>query len=333
MRLFRQWMCSLGKGRFIYVVGLLSLTMAGSVAADQVMTDEPILPLPLQHGQDEQKAALGRKLFHDKRLSRDDSISCASCHDLARGGVDGAKFSVGVNGAKGNINAPTVYHSGFSLVQFWDGRAPTLDAQVDGPVHNPVEMAANWGEVISKLKQDPFYPGQFHAVYKAGISAEAIRDAIAAFERTLVTVNSPFDRWLRGDEKALSIQEKEGYQLFKSYGCIACHQGANVGGNMYQQMGAMGDYFTDRGGKITKADLGRFNVTGLEEDRHHFKVPSLRLAALTAPYFHDASAVDLKQAIQDMAKYQLGRSITDYHAAKIEAFIKTLVGEHPELSP
>lgn len=305
----------------------------GTTFASEPLKDEPIQPLPSQHGQDERKVALGRKLFHDPRLSKDDSLSCASCHPLDKGGMDGVKHSRGVGGAMGLVNAPTVYNSGLSLAQFWDGRAADLEKQAEGPIHNPIEMASSWNEVIPKLRRDPDYPRLFDEAYGAAITPTTVADAIASFERTLVTADSRFDRWLRGDEQALGAEEKVGYALFKSYGCVACHQGANVGGNMFQRMGAMGDYFADRKCEITQSDLGRFNVTGKEADRYHFKVPSLRLAGLTGPYFHDGSVDGLSDAVRVMARYQLGRPIPDDQVERIVAFLKSLAGRHPELSP
>ncbi len=308
------------------------LAAARPVMAGAPVRDEPIQPLPSRHEQDERKVALGRMLFHDKRLSKDDSLSCAGCHPLAKGGMDGKARSAGVGGAEGTINAPTVYNAGLLLAQFWDGRAQDLEEQINGPIKNPLEMATTWEAIIPKLELDPEYVRRFGELYASRVTAEAARDAIACFERSLITADSPFDRWLRGDETALGAAEKEGYALFKSYGCVACHQGANAGGNMFQRMGAMGDYFADRKTGLTPADQGRFNFTGREEDRYYFKVPSLRLAALTAPYFHDASVDNLPDAIRVMARYQLGREINDAHVEKIAAFLKALPGKHQELS-
>jgi cytochrome c peroxidase len=192
-------------------------------------------------------------------------------------------------------------------------------------------MGSNWKQVVPKLKQDPDYIQQFSNLYPDGITPANIVDAIVAFERTLVTVDAPFDRWLRGDAAALTEQQLRGYRLFKDYGCIACHQGVNVGGNMYQQMGIMGDYFADRKEAIGEPDLGRYNVTQDQHDRYHFKVPSLRLASRTAPYFHDASGDTLDYAIQIMAKYQLGRVIPLQERKDIAEFIKSLAGQHPRL--
>ncbi|RMH61932.1 MAG: cytochrome-c peroxidase [Zetaproteobacteria bacterium] len=290
------------------------------------ISDAAIVPLERPKELSVEKIRLGRRLFHDTRLSHDNSISCAHCHDLAHGGADHTPHSYGVGGAEGVINAPTVYNAGLNLAQFWDGRAATLEEQIDGPIHNPVEMASNWPEVLAKLRADASYVESFARVFGGKITEARVKEAIAEFERSLVTVDSPFDRYLRGDATAISEVQKRGYRLFISYGCVSCHQGANVGGNLFQVMGVFGDYFRDRGGE-TKADLGRYNVTGLARDRHKFKVPSLRLVVLTAPYFHDGSAETLDQAIRVMAKYQLGRDIPDEDIADIIAFLHSLVGK------
>lgn len=323
-------------GRQLLSIGGIVLVLAAQPGWTQLqsegMRNEPIRPIPLSHGQDPAKVELGARLFHDPRLSSDNSISCANCHPLQQAGVDGLSRSPGVGGALGTINTPTVFNAGFNLTQFWDGRAHSLEEQVAGPIHNPLEMASTWEQVLPRLQQDAYYQKKFASIYGEPASARAIEDAIAAFERSLTTPDSAFDRWLRGDDQALSEKAQRGYMLFKSYGCIACHQGVNVGGNMYQVMGAMGDYFADRGGKVTPDDLGRYNVTGIEADRHMFKVPSLRLAVLTAPYFHDAEAQTLEEAVQLMARYQLGRSIPDAEVDDILVFLRSLVGEHPALN-
>jgi cytochrome c peroxidase len=295
--------------------------------------NEAIKPLPLTQELNYPMVELGDRLFHDVRLSQDNTLSCASCHQLSSGGTDHLSRSIGVGGARGGIKAPTVYNSGFNFAQFWDGRAESLQQQVPGPVHNQVEMASNWTEVINKLSQDPEVVLAFERVFPEGISAQAIVEAIAEFERSLVTANSPFDRWLRGDDQALGALELRGFHLFKSYGCISCHQGVNVGGNLYAYMGAMGDYFADRGKKLTQADFGRFNVTNRQNDKHFFKVPSLRLAAINPPYFHDGSVQTLEEAVRVMGKYQLGREIPDHDIEAIVAFLQALVGEHHRLRP
>lgn len=295
--------------------------------------NEPIKPVPLKQDLDLKMVELGDRLFHDPRLSQDNSISCASCHVLSSGGTDGLARSMGVGGVKGVIKAPTVYNSSFNLAQFWDGRVDTLEEQAAGPVHNPLEMNSNWPEVISKLSVDGEMAKAFEPLFSDGITAQNIVTAIAQFERSLLTPNSRFDRWLRGDEQALTELDHRGYSLFKSYGCISCHQGINVGGNLYAYMGAMGDYFKDRATPVTQADLGRFNVTGNEQDKHFFKVPSLRLAAINPPYFHDGSVETLTEAVTVMGRYQLGREIPQEDIEAIVSFMYSLVGENHRLKP
>jgi cytochrome c peroxidase len=311
---------------------LLTLGAAWTPAQAQ---QEPISPLPLDSSTDAlgkkidaRKIALGSKLFADTRLSRDGSISCASCHHLAAAGADAPDrpVSLGVGGAKGAVNTPTVFNARYNFRQFWDGRAATLAEQADGPVNNPVEMATNWPDVVAKLGRDSALTAQFKAIYPDGVQARNIQDTLAAYQMTLTTPNARFDKWLRGDKGALTADELKGYQLFKSYGCIACHQGQNIGGNMYQVFGVMGGYFAARG-RLTEADNGRFNVTKNPVDKHMFKVPSLRNVAVTPPYFHDGSAQTLEQAVEVMFRYQLGRSAPAEDKALIARFLRTLTGE------
>jgi len=284
-------------------------------------------PIPQNLKFDADKVALGRKLFNDNRLSVNDTIACSSCHVLEKGGADNLVHSIGINGAEGNINAPTVFNSGFNFVQFWDGRAATLEDQIDGPVTNPKEMGSTWTQVLKKLEQDTDYRADFSKTYDGDISVINIKDAIATFERSLVTPDSRFDQYLRGNAAALSPMEARGYELFQSYGCIACHQGVNLGGNMYERMGLMDDYFGDRG-NVTEADQGHFNVTKKDAHRHYFRVPSLRNVALTAPYFHDGSAKTLPDAVKVMVKYQLGRTMPENDLSDIVAFLNSLTGEY-----
>ena len=308
------------------------ISALGVGLAAEPRTGEPIKPLPAEVEVDAAKVSLGRMLFHDPRLSKDGSISCASCHDLRTGGDDGRRVSIGIGGKQGVINSPTVFNAGFNFKQFWDGRATTLAKQIDGPVQSSIEMGSLWPEVVAKLYRDERYPGLFEAIYPDGIDRNSIRDAIAEYVRSLTTPNSRFDQWLNGDDDALDEHEEQGYRLFKSYGCVSCHQGANVGGNMFQVFGVLNEYFKRRG-NITEADLGRYNVTGNVADRHSFKVPSLRMAALTAPYLHDGSAATLRDAVDAMFEFQLGREAPDEDKEAIVAFIETLVGESEELSP
>lgn len=287
-------------------------------------TSGPIAPLVAPR-LDRARVALGARLFRDPQLSRDATVSCLSCHDLQRSGADSRPVSTGVAGARGRLNAPTVYNSGLNVKQFWDGRADTLEAQIDGPLTG-AEMASAWPDVTAKLRLDPEYAQAFGAIYPDGVQPANVRDALATFERSLVTVDSRFDRFLRDQPDALTADELRGYELFRSYGCASCHQGANVGGNMFETLGVMGDYFGDRG-HVTEADYGRYNVTKREEDWFKFRVPSLRLAVLTAPYFHDGSVATLDEAIDIMARYQLGRTIPPQDRRLIIAFLSTLPGE------
>ena len=291
------------------------------------IASEPLQPAPASPPADPRKVALGKRLFHDKRLSHDDTIACASCHDLGKGGTDNLPHSLGINQAVGGINAPTVYNSGLNFKQFWNGRAGSLEEQVNGPTHHPKEMGSNWKEILGKLRQDADYRHDFDALYADGIQEQNVRDSIATFERSLNTPDAPLDRFLKGDTSALSEDAQAGYHWFKSYGCASCHQGRNIGGNMYQHMGVMKDYFGGRG-NLTDADLGRYTVTHREEDRYLFRVPSLRNIAKTAPYFHDGSAPTLADAVQVMAAYQLGRPIPTKKGKQIVAFLESLTGEY-----
>ncbi|HKP59054.1 MAG TPA: cytochrome-c peroxidase [Polyangiales bacterium] len=284
---------------------------------------EPLGALPEAPKLDPKIVALGRRLFHEPRLSVDDKVACSSCHDLANGGDDGRARPVGVGGKLGLVNAPTVYNAALNFVQFWDGRAATLEDQINGPLTNPLEMGSNWEQVVEKLRRDATYASAFAAAYPDGLTSDNVRRSIADFERTLITRGSAFDRWLEGDEAALSSQARTGYETFKAVGCIACHQGQNVGGNMFQRFGVLGDYFKDRGA-VTDADYGRYNVTHDEADRYVFRVPSLRNVEYTGPYFHDASAATLPAAVQVMARYQLGRKLSPEQLDAIIAFLKSL---------
>jgi cytochrome c peroxidase len=287
---------------------------------------EPIAPLPVTLKVDPARAAIGRQLFHDVRLSANSKVSCATCHDITKGGADSKGHSIGFRGEATGVNAPTVLNAAFNFVQFWNGRAATLEAQVDGVVQNPVEMGSKWDDVVVWVSKDAIYKKAFASAYPDRVTKANIQNAIASFERTLITPKSRFDRYLIGEANAITADEKAGYAKFKQYGCIACHQGVNVGGNMFQKFGVMGDYFEQRG-KPTKADLGRYLVTGEEDDKNVFKVPTLRNVALTAPYFHDASAPTLEAAVDVMFRYQLGRAASKEDKAAIVAFLKTLTGE------
>jgi cytochrome c peroxidase len=306
---------------------LMVVFMAGaSSLATAALLDEPIQPIPLTLKQDPARAQIGRLLFNDKRLSGNGRVSCASCHDLTKGGADGLDRSIGLNGGLTVVNAPTVLNAALNFKQFWNGRAESLEAQIDHVMRNPVEMGSDWKDVVSKVSGDASYRSAFSAAYPDGVTQANIQNAIATFERTLLTPNSRFDRYLRGDANAITGAERAGYAKFKQFGCVACHQGVNVGGNMFQKFGIMGDYFAKRGNP-TEADLGRYLITRIESDKNVFKVPSLRNIALTAPYFHDASAKTLEDAVDVMFRYQLGRFASKEDKKLIVGFLGTLTGE------
>ncbi len=292
---------------------------------------EPIEPIPLVQDVDPSKVALGKRLYFDQKLSSDGSISCASCHDLdSKYGTDLLPVSTGVANAKGTRNSPTVLNSALNFRQFWDGRADTLQEQAIEPLTNPVEMGLeSMQQAVAILSADNDYVSQFAQIYADGITPTNITEAIAEFEKTLMTVNSPFDQYLRGDANAISAVQKRGYQLFKSYGCTACHQGVNVGGNMFQKFGVLKDI--NLRDAQQQVDLGRYQVTKNEWDKHVFKVPSLRLAVKTPPYFHDGSAATIEDAVNTMIEFQLGREVPVEDRDAIIDFLSSLVGDLPEI--
>lgn len=295
---------------------------------DEKLAAGVIHPVPPAGGLDARKVPLGEKLYNDTRLSKDGTLSCASCHMLHKGGTDQAPVATGVGEAKGPINSPTVYNAVFHVKQFWDGRATDLQDQAAGPVENPIEMAEQWPAVIEKLKKDAAFQAEFKKEFPDGLSKATVTKAIAIFEATLVTPNGPFDKYLAGDKKAISADAQAGYKLFLDNGCATCHVGKAMGGQSFEVMGREKDYFADRGTKVIKEDYGRFNVTQREQDKHKFKVPSLRNIAQTFPYFHDAYAKDLDKAVDVMAEYQYGTKLSEDEVKKIVAFLETLTGEY-----
>ena len=285
-----------------------------------VLNAEPITPIPQTVQVDEQKVKLGKKLFFDTILSADNTISCASCHDLQNGGDDGLKFSFGIRGQEGDINSPTVYNAVYNFRQFWNGRAKDLAHQTWGPIEDPVEMGNNFHNLINTLSKTS-YKEEFIDIYKDGVTKNNIADAIAEYEKTLITPNAPFDKYLRGDKNAITQKQKDGYELFKAKGCIACHHGVNVGGNLYNKFGVMEGVKSKR--------LGRYEVTKNEADKYYFKVPSLRNIEKTAPYLHDGRYEKLEDVVKFMARYQLGRVVSQEEVDKIVSFLNALTGEIP----
>ena len=289
---------------------------------------EPILPLPDKADVNMDKVMLGRSLYFDTALSGDGTISCATCHSLDHGGAEPRKTSTGIGGQVGPINSPTVLNSSYNFVQFWDGRAKDLQEQAAGPVENPMEMGAKWDNVVKRLGKNAEYVAAFAKLYDDGITKNNATDAIAEYEKSLITP-SRFDAFLNGDDAAITEAEKQGYATFKEVGCTACHSGIIAGGAMFQKMGLVADYFKDRGTAITDADLGRYNVTKKEQDKHFFKVPTLRNVELTSPYLHDGSQASLEDVVKVMGKYQLGRELSDAQINGIVTFLKSLTGKLP----
>ena len=306
--------------------------MRASIYNDGLTGDranEPVRPIDKTLEFDAEKAALGFALFHDTRLSVDNTVSCASCHALETAGVDNHQYSHGVNDLLGGVNAPTVFNAVYNFVQFWDGRAATLADQAAGPPLNPVEMASeSFDQIIAKLKADRKFAKAFAKVYPDGLTQANITDAIEQFERTLLTPDSRFDKWLLGDDSALTANELNGYELFKEYSCATCHAGQNLGGLTYEIMGLRRHYFADRGLELTNEDNGRYKETQQERDRHRFKVPGLRNVEHTWPYYHDGTRETLEEAVRDMAIYQSGVELTEAQIDDITAFLKTLTGEY-----
>lgn len=290
--------------------------------------NEPVQPLMTSIPTDSAKVALGFALYHDTRLSGDNTISCATCHGLNTGGVDRKQYSEGIKGQLGGVNAPTVYNAALNCLQFWDGRAADLKEQAAGPPLNPVEMGSiSFDEISDKLAEDKDFSKKFLAIYPEGFNQSTITDAIAEFEKTLLTP-SRFDKYLMGDKDALTTDELEGYQLFKDNKCATCHVGINIGGQSFEYMGIKKNYFDYRGTGLTDGDNGRFAVTQNESDRHKFKTPTLRNVMITYPYMHDGSIKTVEDAIRVMHQFQIGKNITDPEIKKIIAYLNTLTGEY-----
>lgn len=300
--------------------------------------DEPVCPIPESVEFDKAKAELGERLFNDGRISLDGTITCATCHVLENGGADHAdeRVSEGINGLKGGVNAPTVYNSEFNVRQFWNGRAADLREQAEGPATNPVEMGdQSWDQICERLSKDKALVKEFEALYpEEGLTKMTVTDAIAEFERTLITPNSRFDKYLKGDKDAITPEELLGYEKFKENACATCHTGAILGGRSFEYLDIYGDYFSDRTDEIAynSDDDGLKGYTGKVEDLHKFKVPGLRNISLTAPYFHDGTFLTLEDAVKAMARYELGKDLTDKDIQSIVAFMKTLDGNNPHLS-
>ncbi|WP_020481492.1 cytochrome-c peroxidase [Methylomonas sp. MK1] len=318
--------------KFRMLVSAIALASSMSVmAADALPTTAPA---PANNPTTPEKVELGKMLYHDPRLSSTGTVSCASCHNTMLGGEDNRPNSMGVNGQTGGRSAPTVWNAAFNKVQFWDGRADSLEAQAAGPVTNPIEMGMkSWDDVVARLKTIKGYRHAFEVAF--GSDAEAITKdnatkAIAAYERTLITPNSAYDKYVKGDKSALTEQQERGLKKAVELGCTGCHSGPAFNGpGVFQKFPVNPSGYFEAQYHFQK-DKGLAEVTKKESDEHMFKVPTLRNVALTAPYMHNGSVKTLDKAVWLMGKLQLNQELSDADVADIVAFLNALTGEFPE---
>ncbi len=308
-----------------------ALALTGSMAVVAAEALPTTAPAPADNPTTAEKVALGQMLYHDPRLSSSGTVSCASCHNTMLGGEDNRGGSVGVGGQVGGRSAPTVWNAAFNQVQFWDGRAASLEEQAAGPVTNPIEMGMkSWDDVVARLKTIEGYKTAFEKVFgKDSISKDNATKAIAAYERTLITPNSPYDRYVKGDTSAMTEQQVRGMNKAVELGCTGCHSGPAFNGPGTFQKFPVNDNGYFEAQYHFKKDKGRAEVTGKQEDEHFWKVPTLRNIALTAPYFHNGKVKSLDTAVKLMAKLQLGKDLSNEETADIVAFLNALTGEFP----
>lgn len=305
----------------------IAISITAMLASTYIIAAEPIEVITPAKITEPEKVELGKMLFFEPRLSKSGFISCNSCHNLSTGGVDALPTSIGHQWQEGPINSPTVLNADFMLAQFWDGRASDLKEQAAGPIANPKEMGFTHELATETIASMPAYRARFAKVYgDEKVTVDRLTDAIASFEKTLVTPNSPFDQFLLGKQDAISTEAKAGYQLFKDKGCVACHNGPAVGGTMFMKMGLVKPFHTNNPAE------GRKGVTGKEADKFVFKVPTLRNIELTYPYFHDGSVWTLEEAVNTMADIQLGQKLSDTETKEMVAFLNSLTGDQPQIT-
>jgi len=300
--------------------GSAVITMSG-----ESHDNEPISPIPFKTMLDEKKVKLGEALFSDDRLSGSNGVSCSSCHLFERDLSDGIPISGSLPGTIGTTRTLSLFNVGLNSKIGWAGQFLTLEQQAIAVVQDKSRMGGKWEDVVASLRTDLVLNKAFNEIYKDGLKRDNVVDALVEYEKSLNTPNAPFDRYLRGDESAIDQRSKDGYHLFKDYGCASCHQGVNVGGNMLQVFGIFGEPQAALKGPRTP---GAAQGSGIDDSRPVFRVPSLRNVAERPPYFHDGSAPTLTDAIGKMARYQLGRNISDEDVGKIEAFLNSLSGEY-----
>jgi cytochrome c peroxidase len=312
---------------WLLIVPSVVVAAATMALASGHSQQEPITPLEAAPDLDPAKVALGRQLFDDPILSGKGKLACSSCHDLNAGGTVNLKRTVGYDGKMHRFNAPAIFNVANNYRLGWRGNFTSLAAQNEAVLLDPNLMASQWGPLVAKLKVSDAYSAQFRQIYNRDAERDELLDALVTFERSLSTPNSRFDRYLRGESNAISSQEKEGYLLFKSYGCASCHQGSNVGGNLFEKFGVFGDV-QQNGPSDNDGDLGRWTITHDDEDKGVFRVPSLRNVEMTSPYFHDGRVASLPKAVEIMSRMQLGQVMPQDDVDAIVAFLKTLTGEY-----
>ena len=324
------------RGKFCATIGasilVTVLSWFGSGIGTKVLGSDAALTMPLaplrpRSDLDPRKVSLGGKLFVDPQLSSKGMLSCNSCHDLTKGGTVGRSRTVGYEGKRHLFNSPTIFNAAINYRLGWRGELTSLEKQNEKVLLDKNLMDMNWKTLILRLRENGEYRDAFTEIYGQSLHPEDVLDALATFQRSLVTTNAAFDRYLEGDETAISRQARTGFELFQTYGCASCHQGTNVGGNMFQKFGVFADILgldelSDEG------DLGRWTVTGSDDDKGVFRVPSLRNVEVTAPYFHDGRVATLKEAVEVMARSQLGTELLAEDAEAIIAFLKSLTGEY-----
>lgn len=315
----RLLLCAMG----IFVL----VCSAGTLVESAQGTRDPIAALPPAPPLDPAAVNLGERLFNDTLLSSKNMLACASCHNLETGGTVRLRRTVGYNGRMHRFNAPTIFNVGNNYRLGWRGDFTSLEAQNEKVLTDENLMDATWPSLLAKLRANAVYASMFKQVYGKPVDAPSVLNALATFQRSLMTPNAPFDRFLAGDPSALSPEAQTGYVLFKDYGCASCHQGSNIGGNMFQNFGIFASPLPN-GSPVTDGDLGRFTITGADRDIGVFRVPSLRNVAVTAPYFHDGRADDLADAVRIMARSQLGRELSPGDVEALVAFLNSLTGEH-----
>lgn len=321
----------------IYIAVLVSALAAGAANAWEALPE--IAPAPADNPTTEAKIELGKMLYFDPRISITGTVSCFSCHNVMEGGDDHRSVSIGVHGQEGGRNAPTVWNAAFLSTQFWDGRAATLEEQAKGPITNPIEMGMpNHSEAIDRVRAIPGYKPYFESAFGSGdtITIDNAAKAIATYERTLITPNSPFDRYVEGDKAALSDAAVRGMNTFADVGCSSCHSGATFAGPaMPAGTGFLMKFPTYADNQDLEQyglldDKGRFESTGKEADKHLWRVPTLRNLSYTAPYFHNGAVKSLEESVQLMAQAQLNRDLSQEQVSDIVTFLESLTGEFPE---